>query len=317
VDRALTSHQAVAQPAPKEAALALIQGIPGEFGPQPWGEAIQRNCELLLLRITRRPPDHEVRLPGLATTPRHVVEDRTGRALTWRRDGDDLLVRLPDSGEPPVVRVALQGKLRIVPPDTVTANADGVWDLTPSGTTSHLVARRAADVAVRVFGGVGRVHLASQSSVVPDPQRTVGPFQMPAGRVVPLTVQPATVQPATVQPATVQPATVRSATVQSAAVRRILVAPVGTVLASLHPAGAGQWQVLVTNFGRAPARGRAHLPLPPGWSASHCRWSFDDLAPGASVGWTTQLSGPPGEHELEIRLDAGRRSASSPYPVFV
>lgn len=76
--------------------MAVIEGIPGEFGPQPWGEAILRSCELVLLRITRRPANHEVRLPGLATTPRHVVEDRTGKALTWRRDGDDLLVTLPD-----------------------------------------------------------------------------------------------------------------------------------------------------------------------------------------------------------------------------
>jgi hypothetical protein len=79
--------------------VALIEGIPGEFGPQPWGEAILRSCELLLLRITRRPANHEVRLPGLATTPRHVVEDRTGKALTWRRAGDDLrAVRAPRTG---------------------------------------------------------------------------------------------------------------------------------------------------------------------------------------------------------------------------
>jgi len=265
--------------------VALIQGIPGEFGPQPWGEAILRNRSLLL-RITRRPPDREVRLPGLATSPRHVVEDGTGRALTWRREGDDLLVRLPDSGEAPVVRVALQGKLRIVPPDTVTANADGVWDLTPSGTTSHLVARRSADVAVRIFGQVEgdiRVELANQSYVISGLSHTIGPFPMPAGRVVPLTVE-------------------------AVAVRRILVAPVGTVLASIHGAGRDM-SVMVTNFSRTVAHGEAVLPLP---SGSSCRWTFEALDPGASVSWPVFVSEPLGR-ELGVRLEAGRRSASSPY----
>jgi hypothetical protein len=289
VDRALTPGPPIAEPAAKEAAVALIQGIPGEFGPQPWGEAILRNCELLLLRITRRPADHEVRLPGLATNPRHVVEDRTGHALTWRRDGDDLLVRLPDSGEAPVVRVSLQGKLRIVPPDTVTANADGVWDLTPTSTTSHLVARRSADVAVRVFGEAGacRIQLANQAYVVPNLRRTVGPFPMPAGLVVPLKV--------------------------SREVRRILVAPVGTVLASIHPTESGL-AVVVTNFGRTTAHGEAGLTLPDG---SRCRWSFESLAPGASTTWQVSIGGPAGRHELRVRLDAGRRSAASPYTLRV
>jgi hypothetical protein len=266
--------------------VALIQGIPGEFGPQPWGEAILRNCELLLLRITRRPADHEVRLPGLATSPRHVVEDRTGRALTWRRDGDDLLVRLPEYDDAPVVRVALKGKLRIVPPDTVTANSDGVWDLTPTGTTSHLVARRSADVAVRLFGEAGAcdIQLANQAYAVPDLLQTVGPFLMPAGRVVPLTV--------------------------SRTVRRILVAPVGTVLASIHPTGDAEVSAVVTNFGRATAHGEAHLTLPNG---SHCHWTFANLAPGMSITWPVALGEPTGRHELRVQLDAGRRSASSPY----
>ncbi|TCC11907.1 hypothetical protein [Kribbella soli] len=276
--------------------MALIQGIPGEFEPQPWGEAILRSRELLLLRIARRPPDHEVRLPGLATTPRHVVEDHTGKALTWRRDGDDLVVRLPEAGEPPVVRVALQGKLRIVPPDTVTANADGVWDLTPTGTPAHLVARRAADVAVRFIGLVDpdsqyQIRLAGRRYGVTGHEltrTTIGPFPIPELRVVPLTVP--------------------------TGVRRVLVAPVGTVLASLHP-GRDEITVVVTNFGRTPARGEVELPLPPGWSASKQAWAFDGLDPGRSVGWATRIAGPTGAHELRVQLEAGRRSASAPYVV--
>ena len=276
--------------------MALIQGIPGEFEPQPWGEAILRNRELLL-RILCRPADDEVRLPGLATNPSHVVEDRTGKALTWRLDGDDLVVRLPDSTDPAVVRVALQGKLRIVPPDTVTANADGVWDLTPSSTTAHLVARRSTDVAIRFFGTTdpdsqhqlrlaGRAYVASGHQLM---RTTIGPFPMPARRVLPLAVP--------------------------AGVRRILVAPVGTVLASLHPSGPTELTVVVTNFGRSWARGEVVLPLPSGWSATERQWTFDELGPSRSIGWTVRLAGPPGAQELRVRLDAGRRSASSPSTV--
>jgi len=225
----------------------------------------------------------------------HVVEDRTGKALTWRHDGDDLIVRLPGSGEPPVVRVVLQGKLRIVPPDTVTANADGVWDLTPAGTTAHLVARRSANVAVRFFGAMDpdiqqHIRLAGRTYVVSGHQllrTTIGPFPMPARRVLPLIVP--------------------------TGVRRMLVAPVGTVLASIHPNGP-ELTVLVTNFGRAPASGDVVLPLPPQWSAADRQWTFDDLGSGRSIWWSTRLAGPPGAHELRVRLDAGRRSAS-PYVV--
>ena len=276
--------------------MALIQGIPGEFEPQPWGEAILRSRELLLLLIARRPPDHEVRLPGLATSPRHVVEDHSGKALTWRRDGDDLVVRLPETGEPPIVRVALAGKLRIVPQDTVTANADGVWDLTPAGPTAHLVARRAADVAVRFVGMVEpdslhQVRLAGRRYGVTGHEltrTTIGAFPMPERRVVPLAVP--------------------------TGVRRLLVAPVGTVLASIHP-GRDEVTVVVTNFGRTPARGEVDLPLPSEWSASEQTWTFDGLEPGRSVGWATRVAGPAGSWELRARLDAGRRSASSPYVV--
>ena len=243
--------------------MALIQGIPGEFEPQPWGEAILRSRELLLLRIARRPPDHEVRLPGLATAPLHVVEDRTGKALTWRQDGDDLVVRLPDSAEPPDVRVALQGKLRIVPPDTVTANADGVWDLTPTGTAAHLVARRSTDVAIRFFGTMDpdiqqHIRLAGRAYAVTGHQMmrsTIGPYPMPARRVIRLHVP--------------------------TDVRRMLVAPIGTVLASIHPSGPAELTILVTNFGRSRARGELVLPLPPGWSATDHHWTFDSLAPAA------------------------------------
>ena len=213
--------------------MALIQGIPGEFEPQPWGEAILRSRELLLLRI--------------------------------------------------------------VPQDTVTANADGVWDLAPVGPTAHLVARRAADVAVRFVGMVApdsqhQIRLAGRRYGVTGHQltrTTIGPFPMPDNRVVPLAVP--------------------------AGIRRVLVAPVGTVLASIHP-GRAEVTVVVTNFGRTTVRGEVELPLPVGWSAAEQTWMFDGLEPGRSIGWVTRVTGA-GTGELHARLDAGRRSASSPYVV--
>jgi len=302
--------------------VALIEGIPGELGPQPWGEAIQRGCELLLLRITRRPANHEVRLPGLATTPRHVVEDRTGKALTWRRDGDDLLVRLPEASELPLVRVALQGKLRIVPPGTVTANADGVWELAPTSSTAHLVGRRAAEVAVKLFGPVDaatayRITLANHSYVVPGSTlttATIGPYAVPAGRVVTLTVEPVS-RSTGITPAGRSAGFVPTSGSAGSPLARVLVAPVGTVLASVDAAGPGRLDVTITNFGRTTAQGKVFVPLPPGWRATPCRWSFEDLAPGAAATTSVVLGRPPsaGEHVLIVRLDAGRRSASLAY----
>lgn len=292
--------------------MALIEGIPGEFGPQPWGEAILRSRGLLL-RITRRPANHEVRLPGLATTPRHVVEDRTGKALTWRRDGDDLLVTLPGSEacELPVVRVALQGKLRIVPPDTVTANADGVWDLTPRSSTAYLVGRRAAEVAVKLFGPVDttrayRVTLANHSYVVPGSALTtgtIGPYAVPAGRVVALTIDQ-------VNRSDRDSHIGSGARLAGTPPTRVLVAPVGTVLASIDDAGPGRVDVTVTNFGRTSAQGKVFLPLPPEWTATPREWSFEDLAPGAAATTTVALETTTGGHVLSVRLDAGRRSAA-------
>ncbi|MEV6287910.1 hypothetical protein [Kribbella sp. NPDC051770] len=302
--------------------MALVEGIPGEFGPQPWGEAILRNCGVLLLRITRRPADHEVRLPGLATTPRHVVEEQSGKALTWRRDGDDLVVRLPgdelparlpgdNETSPPltVIKVALQGKLRIVPPDTTTANADGVWDLTPSALsrpTFHLVARRTADVGVRLIGpaeagmrlieGLApgsryQVRVAGRAYGVPAAEavgHVLGPFAVRAGRVVRLSVA-------------------------GLVVTRALVAPVGTVLASVH-ARSGRLEVQVTNFGRTAVRGSVELPVPSGWAGKADAWEFEDLEPGATVGRPTTLRRTSADAEpLVVRLDAGRRSASLPW----
>jgi hypothetical protein len=299
--------------------VALIEGIPGEFGPQPWGEAIQRGCELLLLRITRRPANHEVRLPGLATTPRHVVEDRTGKALTWRRDGDDLLVRLPEASDLPLVRVALQGKLRIVPPDTVTANADGVWELAPTSSTAHLVGRRAAEVAVKLFGPVDaatayRITLANHSYVVPGSTlttATIGPYAVPAGRVVALTVEPVS-RSTGITPAGRSAGFVPTNGSAGSPLARVLVAPVGTVLASVDAAGPGRLDVTITNFGRTAAQGEVFVPLPPGWRATPGQWSFENLDPGAAATTSVILGRPPtaGEQLLTVRLDAGRRSAS-------
>ncbi|MEI8412201.1 MULTISPECIES: hypothetical protein [unclassified Kribbella] len=151
-----------------------------------------------------------------------------------------------------------------------------------------MVARRSADVAVRVFAdNTSRISLANQSAVAADASRAIGPFPIPAGRVVPLRLE-------------------------ATGVRRILVAPMGTVLASIHPTGDGELAVAVTNFGRTTAQGEARLTLPDG---SRCRWTFEALAPGTSTSWPVTLGGPAGRHELRVCLDAGRRSASSPYAV--
>ncbi|UNS97398.1 alpha-L-fucosidase [Streptomyces tubbatahanensis] len=98
------------------------------FGGQPWGEVTVDGHELYLHAV-RPPSDGRLRLPGLATRVAGVAEDGPGGArLDWHREGDDLVVQLPEHpADPvlPVVRVRLRGPLRLVPDETVDLGADG------------------------------------------------------------------------------------------------------------------------------------------------------------------------------------------------
>ena len=117
--------------------------------------------------------------------------------------------------------------------------------------------------------------------------QVIGPFPVRAGRVVRLSVA-------------------------GLVVTRALVAPVGTVLASVH-AKHGELEVQVTNFGRTATRGSVRVPRPAGWHGAEDAWDFEGLAPGATIGRKLRLRQGAGAAPLVVQLDAGRRPASLPW----
>ncbi|MFV5992259.1 alpha-L-fucosidase [Streptomyces sp. NPDC056231] len=197
---------------------AVLGASPTRFGGQPWGE-VTANGHDLFLHVTRWPADGELRLPGLATEVRRVLEDGAGE-LGWRRDGTDLVVTLPaDAADEvlPVIRVELAGNLRIVPTRTV-ADTEGAWVLSPedietgysyadngaySSTrrtvvrhTAYLRAHRGGPASIALAGRADpaaryRVRLGGREQVVTGEQlvgSAVGPFVVQPGRVLPLTI---------------------------------------------------------------------------------------------------------------------------------
>ena len=290
--------------------MALVEGIPGEFGPQPWGEAILRNCGVLLLKITRRPADHEIRLPGLATTPRHVVEEQTGKALTcaatattsWSGCQSGPLLRRSRSSRSRC-RASSGSSRRTRPPPTRRRlgprSGGSVASDLPPGRPPYGGCRRPPDRAGRGRHAADRGTRAGQR--VPGAGRrtrvrrtggrvvgqVIGPFPVRAGQVVRLSVA-------------------------GLVVTRALVAPVGTVLASVH-SKHGDLEVQVTNFGRTAARGSIRVPAPAGWRGTEDAWDFEGLAPGATIGRKLRLEREEGAAPLVVQLDAGRRSASLPW----
>lgn len=200
---------------------AVLGASATRFGGLPWGEVTVRGKELFL-HVTKRPPNGELRLPGLATgTERVVTDGGKEQQLEWRQDGGDLVVTLPDeTGDPvlPVLRAELEDELRIVPEGTRTAGRDNSWTIGPddlrsghsyadSGSyptqkrttvrqSAHLVAREAGRVSLKLSGQADpdasyRVKLGSRSRVVTGEELTngaVGPYRVRPGRVIPLTI---------------------------------------------------------------------------------------------------------------------------------
>ncbi|MFG3260394.1 alpha-L-fucosidase [Streptomyces sp. NPDC048172] len=197
---------------------AVLGASATRFGGQPWGEVTVAGRDLFL-HVTKWPKAGEVRLPGLATDVRRVTAEK-GRALDWRRDGNDLVVRLPEKPTDavlPVLRAELKGPLRVVPDRTVTSD-DARWSLTPKDLhtgygyadkgsyysqkrtrvreTAYVASPRAHEVRVRLNGTAEpdtlyRVRLGSRSYVVSGKALTsgaVGPFRVPPRTVTPLTV---------------------------------------------------------------------------------------------------------------------------------
>ncbi|MEU6678982.1 alpha-L-fucosidase [Streptomyces sp. NPDC046925] len=199
---------------------AVLGASATRFGGQPWGE-VTVNDRDLFLHVTQWPKSGELRLPGLATSVRDVREDGSKDRLDWRRDGDDLVVTLPERPRDkvlPVVKAELAGKLRIIPQHTVALGPDheavlegadiehgysyaddGSYSSTKRTTvrhTAHLSTERAGRLSVAVRGearpeALYRVQVGKHSRLVKGADLTrgaVGPFSVRGGKVTPVTI---------------------------------------------------------------------------------------------------------------------------------
>lgn len=200
---------------------AVLDASATRFGGQPWGE-VTVNDRDLFLHVTQWPENGQLRLPGLATAVRHVEEDGEEGRLPWRRDGNDLVVTVPEQPKDtvlPVIRVKLAGDLRVIPQNTVALDKssrsvvldtedfergssyadEGSYYSTRSTTvrrTAHITTGRADRVSLAVSGEARpdawyRVQVGDRSRMVRGEELTgtaVGPFTVRPGRVTPVTI---------------------------------------------------------------------------------------------------------------------------------
>lgn len=276
---------------------AVLDASATRFGGRPWGE-VTVNGRDLFLHVTHWPDSGELRLPGLATSVRDVREDGAARGLEWRRDGDDLVVSLPETPRDqvlPVIKAELGGQLRIIPPNTVPlgdapgrdgAGAavlgaadfehgysyadDGSYPSTRRTTvrhTAYVTAHRAGQVSLAVRGEATgpdtlyRLQVGSRARLVTGEELTreaVGPFTVRPGEVTPVTLTLARPDHAGED--------------LGLRVDAVLVAPTGSVVAwpqapeQLTVGTVTDVPVHVTNLGHGAARGTLALRAPAGWT---------------------------------------------------
>ena len=206
---------------------AALDARPSGLPPQTWGGTLADDEALYL--FVRDWRGGELAVTGVGSEPRAVrvagaAEDAA--PLAWRRDGDDLVIELPAQAPDqvlPVLRVELDGPLRIVPPDAVAVADDGsaalpaqAWHAgtsfafgsgyrTQRGTTVSLRAalrpQRAHDAVWLQFDSVRasddarryRIRVGDGTRMVDAAtlrRQPVGPFALPAakGGSVPVTV---------------------------------------------------------------------------------------------------------------------------------
>lgn len=105
---------------------------PSGLPPQAWGSTLVDDKALYL--FVRDWRGGKLVVEGLANDPRgiHIDGNDTAPPLAWRRDGDALVIDLPaqvPDAVLPVLRVELQGALRIMPADAAAVPASGIATL--------------------------------------------------------------------------------------------------------------------------------------------------------------------------------------------
>lgn len=199
---------------------AVLGASATRFGGQPWGEATV-NGNNLFLHVMDWPEDGKITLPGLANKVLEVSEDGSSSKLNWDRKGNDLVVELPDKPMDsvlPVIKVKMDGKLKVIPTSTVSTNADSTWTIgekdmnlgysyadqgnyystkqTTIRQTAYLESKNNDPVYLDLRAKANpdksyHIQIGNHSEVMTGKQlndSVIGPFDVPANEVVPLTI---------------------------------------------------------------------------------------------------------------------------------
>ncbi len=190
-----------------------------QFDQHAWGEVLTGNGNLFLY-VMNWPEDGKLVLNGLATNVTDVKEDGSNTVLAYQVEGNDLIITLPEKPADevlPVIQVALDGELSVIPQQTIV-ESEGSWKILPENLytgngyadggsyftmkktrvrlTSYLATNEAGTVSLKVAGEADpsrnyRVQLDGTEHVVTGEQLTtavVGPFFVSANQVVPLNI---------------------------------------------------------------------------------------------------------------------------------
>jgi alpha-L-fucosidase len=320
---------------------AVLGASATRFGAQPWGE-VTVNGSNLYLHVTDWPESGELRLPGLATPVLRVSEDGARGTLDWRRDGADLVVKLPKQPHDqvlPVLKIQLLGQLRIVPRNTVAADGSGAWVLDESdfelgysyadrgsyGSTHRTNVRQTANL---VGDKLESVYLAARGGVEPESRyrvdvggraKVVTGAELTGGALGPFLVWPRQVTPVTITRADpTHQGHELGVTVDA------VVAPAQTVAGwvqaprKLETGSRTEVPVHVTNLHSRPVSGQVALRVPAGWTAG-AAVAFTNLAPGQTqtvlVPVTVAADAEPGARTISAVVTSGARNLDLSSPV--
>lgn len=199
---------------------ACLDSSATRFGTQAWGEVMVKDQDLFLY-VLHWPEEGELRLPGLLTDVKRVIENGTEEVLNWRLEENDCVITLPSKPDDeilPVVKVELSDKATLIPSSTVKEE-DGEWNIHKEDldfrhsykdqgsyfTTKQTVVRISAYLASQQEGKATltvtgkadrdaqyRIQLGDHLLSVTGKQLTngsIGPIHLSANEVIPLTIQ--------------------------------------------------------------------------------------------------------------------------------
>lgn len=199
---------------------ACLDSSATRFGTQAWGEVMVKDQDLFLY-VLHWPEEGELRLPGLLTDVKRVIENGTEEVLNWRLEENDCVITLPSKPDDeilPVVKVELSDKATLIPSSTVKEE-DGEWNIhkedldfrhsykdqgsyfttkqTVVRISAYLASQQEGEATLTVTGKADRdaqyrIQLGDHLLSVTGKQLTngsIGPIHLSANEVIPLTIQ--------------------------------------------------------------------------------------------------------------------------------